>query len=243
MSTPPPSTPRDRWLRLGLVLLVAAAVAAFYLSGLYHELKWEAVRGRVESWQAYTTGHLAAALALFFLAYVACVALSLPVALILSLVAGALFGLWAGVGVVSLASTSGACLAFLGSRYLFRDWVRRRFGPRLAALDRGIERDGAWYLLTLRMQPVVPFFLVNLGMALTPLRLRTFAGVSWLGMLPATFVLVNTGREIGSLSQPTDALSPTFLLSLALLGLLPLIVRFVLRKLGRATPPASDEVG
>lgn len=228
---------RDRWPRL-LLVAAAAAVVAFYLTGLHERLRWEEVRAHIESWQALADEHLFLSLAAFFAVYLTATALSLPVALVLSLVGGALFGRWAGAAVVSLASTSGACLAFLGSRYLFRDWVRRRFGHRLGPIDRGIERDGAWYLLTLRMAPYVPFFLINLGLGLTPMRLGTFALVSWLGMLPATFVIVNAGTELGRLEKPSDALSPTFVGSLALIGLLPLLARLSLRRLSRPARPS-----
>jgi uncharacterized membrane protein YdjX (TVP38/TMEM64 family) len=229
---------RDRWLRLLLLALAVAAVVVFYLTGLHEQLRWEAVRSQVETWQRLAREHLLLTLTLYFLVYVTATALSLPVALILSLVAGALFDLWLGVAVVSTASVCGASLAFLGSRYLFRSSVRKRFGDRLAPIDRGIERDGAWYLLTLRMAPYVPFFLINLGLGLTPMRLATFALVSWVGMLPATFVLVNAGHEIGSLERPSDALSPTFVGSLALIGLLPLAVRLLLRRLSKPAQPS-----
>jgi uncharacterized membrane protein YdjX (TVP38/TMEM64 family) len=165
---------------------------------------------------------------------VAVTALSLPAAGALSLAAGALFGWWKGVAVVSAASTCGATLAFLGSRYLFRDWVRRRFGSRLDVIDRGFQRDGAWYLLTLRLNVVVPFFLINLGMGLTPLRAGTFALVSWLGMLPATLVIVNAGQKIGEIEKPSDALSLQMIVALGLLGLTPLALRLLLRWLGRS---------
>jgi uncharacterized membrane protein YdjX (TVP38/TMEM64 family) len=229
---------RDLWTRLLLLVVIIGALLVFSQSGLRDLLRWEVVRERVETWQLLAQEHLVLSLAFFFCIYIAATALSLPVGLILSLVSGALFGRWVGAGVVSLASTGGACLAFLGSRYLFRDWVRRHFGVRLQGIDRGVERDGAWYLLTLRLMPYVPFFLINLGMALTPLRLSTFALVSWLGMLPGTLVIVNAGTALGQLEKPSDALSPTFVGSLALLGLVPLLIRWTLRWLGRSAPPS-----
>ena len=141
------------------------------------------------------------------------------------MVAGALFGRWVGTGVVSIASTLGATLAFLGSRYVLRDWVQRRFADRLGQINQGIERDGAYYLFTLRLVPVVPFFLINLGMGLTPIRVTTFAGVSWLGMLMGTFLYVNAGTELATFDSPADFLSWKVLGSLALLGVVPLAVR------------------
>jgi uncharacterized membrane protein YdjX (TVP38/TMEM64 family) len=168
-------------------------------------------------------------LLLFFLVYAAVTGLSLPVAAPLSLAAGALFGRWLGTAVVSAASTLGATAAFFSSRYVLRDFVRRRLGPRLEALDRGLDEDGAFYLLTLRLVPLVPFFLVNLGMGLTRVRLRTFVWVSWLGMLPGTFLYVNAGTELARVASPADALSPEVLLSLAALGVVPLALRLLLK--------------
>jgi uncharacterized membrane protein YdjX (TVP38/TMEM64 family) len=230
---PPVPARRDRWLRVALLVAVLAALGLFYALGLHQYLSWEYVRSHVDALRAQVDERLVLAAVLFFLVYVAVTSLSLPAAGALSVLAGAIFEYWLAVGVVSLASTCGATLAFLGSRYLFRDWVRRRFGPRLEAIDRGFQRDGAWYLFTLRLNVVVPFFLINLGMGLTPLRAGTFVLVSWIGMLPATLVIVFAGKAIGSIEKPTDALSPTVILSLALLGLVPLAIRLLLRRLNR----------
>ncbi len=229
---------RNRSIRLLLLLAIGATIAGFYWLGLDQQYDWEYVRSQVKHWQELTEEHLLLAVGIFFVIYVVCTALSLPLALMLSLVGGALFGRWLGLLVVSLASTTGASLAFLGSRYLFRESVRKQFGHRLGPIDRGIERDGAWYLLSLRMAPYVPFFLINLGLGLTPMRLRTFALVSWLGMLPASFVIVNFGRSLSDLEKPSDALSPMFVGSLALIGLLPLVIRLLLRRLVRLRTPA-----
>jgi uncharacterized membrane protein YdjX (TVP38/TMEM64 family) len=233
-SVPPPR--HSLTGRLALVAVLAALVVAFYATGLHEYFDWETVRANIEGLQARVNDNLPLAALAFFAVYVACVALSLPVALVLSLLAGALFGRWVGVGLVSVASTCGASLAFLGARYLFGDWVRRRFADRLAALDRGVERDGAWYLLTLRMAPVVPFFLINLGMGLTPMRAWTFARVTLLGMLPVSWVFANAGTVLASIESPRDVLSPGVLASLLLLALLPLGLRVLLRR------PSLDDV-
>lgn len=221
MPTPKrPSWPR--WLLAGMVLL---AVAAFYAFGLHHYLSWESIRANLDEWQAWTNENLLLAVVLFFCGYVLVTALSLPVAVYLSLLAGALFGRWLGTAVVSVAATLGATGAFLLSRYLFRDMVQRRFGERLAAINRGVEREGAFYLFTLRLVPAVPFFLINLGMGLTPMRVSTFALVSWVGMLPGTFIYLNAGEALGSLESPAGILSVEVLVPLILLGLFPLAVR------------------
>jgi uncharacterized membrane protein YdjX (TVP38/TMEM64 family) len=208
---------------------VALAVLGFYALGLHRYFSWEYLHAHLDLLRDQTQQHLLQTLVLFILVYVSVTSLSLPVATALGLVAGALFGRWLGTGVVILAATLGATLAFLSSRYLFRDWVQRRFGSRLAAMNRGVEQDGAYYLLTMRLVPVFPFFLVNLGMGLTPMRARTFAWVSLLGMLPGTFLYVNAGAELGHIDSPRGILSPSVLISLALLGLVPLALRLVLR--------------
>src|SRR5262249_40037385 len=161
---------------------------------------------------------------LFFVVYVTGTGLSLPVAVWLSLLAGYLFGRWLGTSVVILAATCGATLAFLSSRYLFRDAVQRRFGTRLRVINEGVMRDGAFYLFALRLVPVVPFFLINLGMGLTTMRVWTFAWVSLVGMLPGTFTYVNAGGALRDLQKPSDILSGNVVLALALLGLLPLLL-------------------
>lgn len=216
-----------------LVLAVVLAVAAFYALGLNQELSWDFLRAHLDQFHAAAEEHLLPALLLFFLLYVVVTGLSLPAATVLTLAAGALFGPWLGTGVVSLASTLGATLAFLGSRYQFRDFVQRRFGRRLEALDRGVEVDGAVYLLTLRLVPAVPFWLVNLGMGLTRMRTRTFVLVSLVGMLPATIVYVSAGATLSSLRSPADVLTPGVFASLALLAVLPLALRFAVKFLPR----------
>ncbi len=216
-----------RW-RLAAVLLLA--VAGFYALGWQRDFSWNYLRSHLDAWQALVRHNLPLALIVFFLVYVAVTALSLPVAAALTLAAGALFGRWLGSAAVSAASTLGATLAFLGSRYLLRDWVQRRYGERLGPVHRGLERDGAYYLFTLRLVPLVPYFLINLGMGLTRMRVRTFALVSWLGMLPGTFLYVNAGTALAAVDEPGDILSLEVLGALALLGITPLVIRKLLRR-------------
>jgi uncharacterized membrane protein YdjX (TVP38/TMEM64 family) len=219
---------------LGWVLLAAvvAVIAASYAFGIDRHV-WNFIHEGLSQWKAFVEENLLLAILIYFSIYVAVTALSLPVATPISLLGGALFGRWLGTAVVSAASTLGASLAFLSSRYLLRDWVRERFEARLAVINRGVEQDGAFYLFTLRLVPAVPFFIINLGMGLTPMRLSTYVLVSWMGMLPGTFLYVNAGFEAGealaTMQSAKDLLSPTLVLSLVLLGIVPLIIRKLLQ--------------
>ncbi len=166
----------------------------------------------------------------FILLYVLITALSLPGAALMTLLAGALFGLTTGTLLVSFASTLGASLAMLISRFVLRDWVQQRFTRRLSAINTGIQQEGAFYLFALRLVPIFPFFLINLAMGLTRLPILTFWWVSQLGMLPGTLVYVNAGRELGQLESLAGILSPRMIGAFVLLGLLPLISRWVLNR-------------
>ena len=219
--------------RLLLLLLIIVLIAAVFLSPLREWLTLGRLKESRDAVAAMVEARPLATAAVFFLVYVAATALSFPGALILTLAAGALFGLWEGLLLVSFASTLGASLAFLGARYLLRGWVAERFGNKLRAIDAGIARDGIFYLLTLRLNPAVPFFLVNLGMGLTAMRVATFWGVSQLGMLPGTFVYVNAGTQLGRIESTRDILSGGLLLALILLSLFPLLAKLVVGMLRR----------
>lgn len=162
---------------------------------------------------------------IFFALYVAVSALSIPGAAVLTLLGGALFTLWEGTVLVSFASTLGATLAMLASRYLLRDWVQRRFARQMATVNAGMARDGAGYLFALRLMPLFPFFLVNLLMGLTRITVRRYWWVSQLAMLPATVIFLNAGRELGKVASLRDILSPGVIFAFTLLGLLPLVTR------------------
>ena len=164
---------------------------------------------------------------IFFSLYVAVSALSIPGAAILTLLGGALFALWEGTVLVSFASTLGATLAMLASRYLLRDWVQRRFARQMATVNAGMARDGAGYLFALRLMPLFPFFLVNLLMGLTRITVRRYWWVSQVAMLPATVIFLNAGRELGKVTSPRDILSPGIAFAFTLLGLLPLATRWL----------------
>ncbi|HBU6130338.1 TPA: TVP38/TMEM64 family protein [Enterobacter cloacae] len=173
---------------------------------------------------------------IFFALYVAVSALSIPGAAALTLLGGALFALWEGTVLVSFASTLGATLAMLASRYLLRDWVQRRFARQMTTVNAGMARDGAGYLFALRLVPLFPFFLVNLLMGLTRITVRRYWWVSQLAMLPATVIFLNAGRELGKVASLRDILSPGVVFAFTLLGLLPLVTR---RLFSRYLPSAK----
>ena len=211
-----------------LLLVVLALIAAFFLFDLGRFLSLDYLKGRQAALEALYAARPAATLGAFFAVYVAVTALSLPGAAILTLAAGALFGLLTGTLVASFASSIGATLAFLVSRHVLRDTVERRFGDKLRTFDENIERDGAFYLFTVRLVPIFPFFLVNLVMGLTRLRTGVFYLVSQIGMLAGTLVFVNAGTQLARIDSLSGILSPALLLSFALLGVFPLIAKKVL---------------
>jgi uncharacterized membrane protein YdjX (TVP38/TMEM64 family) len=204
-----------------LVLILVGAIAAYFLFDLGQYLSLESFKARQAEIVAAKDANPLLYVAGFFLLYVAVTGLSIPGAAIMSLVAGALFGLVLGTVIVSFASTIGATLAFLSSRYVLRDWVQGKFGERLRAIDDGLAKDGAFYLFTLRLIPVFPFFVINLLMGLTRIKTTTFFWVSQLGMLAATVVFVNAGTQISQIESTSGLLSPTLIGSFVALALFP----------------------
>ncbi len=164
-------------------------------------------------------------ISVYMLVYITVTALSLPGAAVMTLAGGGFFGLVTGTIVVSVASTVGATCAFLASRFILRDWVHSRFGAKLSAVNRGIEHEGAFYLFSLRLIPIFPFFVINLLMGLTTMPVRTYFWVSQLGMLPATIVYVNAGKEIAQIESVASIVSPGLLISFALLGIFPIAAK------------------
>lgn len=211
--------------KIGLVVVIVLLVVGFFHYDLDRLLTLDGLKSgltQFEVWRAESPLLVGSA---FLLLYVIVTALSLPGAVIMTLAAGTLFGLFWGTVIVSFASSIGATLAFLVSRYLLRDWVQTKFGSRLKAFNEGVEKDGAFYLFTLRLVPVFPFFLINLLMGLTALRALTFYWVSQVGMLIGTVVYVNAGTQLGQLESLSGILSPSLLLSFVLLGVFPLIAK------------------
>ena len=213
--------------KLFLVLVIVAVVAVFIGFDLHQLLTLENLQQHRDTIADWIGQNLATAVIGYALVYVLVTALSLPGAAIMTLAGGAFFGNLYGLAAVSVASTVGASLAFLIARFLLRDTLRSRYRQTVEKIDRGIEKDGAFYLATLRLVPVFPFFLINLAMGLTAMKLRTYAWVSWLAMLPGTFVYVNAGTQVGQVQSTGDILSGELLLSFALLALFPLLAKYL----------------
>lgn len=224
----------------GIVLAIfALLLAAYFLLDLGRFLTLDYVQSQLGAIQAFTRDNFAGAATIYFLFYVAVTALSIPGAAIVTLVGGAVFGLLWGTVLVSFASTIGATLAFLTSRLLLRDWVQRRFGRTLKTINAGIEKDGNFYLFSLRMVPLFPFFVVNLLMGLTPIKVVPYFLVSQIGMLLGTAVYVNAGAELGQIESLSGLVSAPIILSFALLGIFPWVARALLSVFRRVKPPKS----
>ncbi|MEO8038836.1 MAG: FAD-dependent oxidoreductase [Betaproteobacteria bacterium] len=214
--------------RLVVIALFVVAIAAFFIFDLGHYFSLEFLKSRQADIDAWYQSNPVLTIGAFFAAYVAVTGLSLPGAAVMTLAAGALFGLVTGTIVVSFASSLGATLAFLASRFLFRGAVQARFGDKLKAIDAGMARDGSFYLFTLRLVPAFPFFVINLAMGLTGIKTRTFYWVSQLGMLAGTIVYVNAGTQLARIDSLRGILSPGLIASFVALGLLPLIAKKVI---------------
>ena len=226
-------------VRLVLGLLVAGLLAVLAVRVLPF-LSLASLGMHQRELSTYGAAHPFGLAAIFVALYVGFAALPLPGAEILTIAAGALFGLVEGTVLVSFASSIGATLAFLLSRWMLRDMVQRRFAAKMTMLSRGIDKEGAFYLFAMRLIPMIPFFLVNLLMGLTVLRPLTFFWVSQIGMLPATIAYVNAGLQLGQVRSMSDILSPQVLLSFAALGLLPLAARYLVGALrARADGPGG----
>ncbi len=216
---------RTRWI---LLAAVALAVLVFFVFDLGRFLDFETLKAAQGEIEAFRDARPILATVLFFTVYVVVTGLSLPGATIMTLAGGAVFGLAWGLVLISFASTIGATLAFLIVRFIAREPVQRRYGDKLRTINKGVEREGAFYLFALRLVPIFPFFLINIVMALTPIRAWTFYWVSQVGMLAGTAVYVNAGTQLGQLEGPEGILSPALIGSFVLLGLFPLVSRRVL---------------
>ncbi len=232
-------------LRIFFALSVVVVIALFFAFGLHQYFTLEHLKSHYEELRSEVTAHPTKASVIYFAAYILITALSLPGAVVMTLAGGALFGLAYGTVLVSFASTIGATLAFLTSRFLLRDFVQTKFSHYLEAVNKGVQKSGGFYLFTLRLIPAVPFFVINLVMGLLPFSTKKFYSISQVAMLPGTLVYVNAGTRLGELESLKGILSFELLASLALLGLFPWLAKKgvsylqVRRKLARFRRPAK----
>ena len=215
-------------IRFVIFFVMLILVICFFVFDLGRFLSFSALKEQLDTMQRFYADNRLVTLLFYFIVYVLVTALSLPGAAVMTLAGGAMFGLIVGAVIVSFASTIGATLAFVFSRYLFKDWVQTRFGSKLTAINRGIEREGGFYLFTLRLVPVFPFFVINLVMGLTPIRVAVFYLVSQIGMLPGTLVFVNAGTQLGKLESASGILNPVLIFSFALLGIFPIMAKKII---------------
>lgn len=222
----PPRAERGRrgpWKKWALAAVLLGGLGAFFALGGPRYLSFETLKAHRDELLAFKARHFAAMLVATAVVYAVATALSFPGGVLMSLAVGFLFGRWVGVAVVVVAATVGATAAFLSARYLFADAARRRMGPRLQRLSRGVEEDAFNYLLFVRLVPIFPFWLMNLVPAFTPIRTRTFMVATAIGILPGSFVFVNLGESLLRIHSARDLLSTTVLLSFTLLGVLSLM--------------------
>ncbi len=208
-----------------VAVLVAAVATAWFAFDLHQYFSFYYIQSQQAAWQQAVNDNPLLVAGIFFLVYVLVTALSLPGAAVMTLAGGGLFGLLWGTVLISFASTIGATLAFLLARFVARDWVQQRFSEQLATINKGIETEGGFYLFSLRLIPAFPFFLINIVMALTPIKAWQFYWISQVGMLAGTIAYVNAGTQLAQLDSMEGILSPTLILSFVALGLLPLVAK------------------
>ncbi len=212
-----------------IIVVIVILVILFFVLDLGQYLSLTYIKASQLKFQALYNDHTFLVLGGYFLLYILVVALNLPGAAIMTLAGGGLFGFWTGLVVISFASSIGATFACLVARYLLGNVVQSRFGDKLIKLNEGIEREGPFYLFTMRLIPAIPFFAINLMMGLTKMPLRTFYIVSQIGMLPGTMVFVNAGKELAKIDSASGILSPTLWISFILLGIFPIAVKKIIQ--------------
>lgn len=211
-----------KWI---MAAVLVGGIAAFYALGGQQYVSLEFIQQQQAALQTQLSEAPFVFVAAFFLTYVACTALSLPIASLLTLLSGALFGFAYGLLLVSFASTIGATIAFLMARFILRDSIQGKYAEQLKKFNQGFEKEGNFYLLALRLVPVFPFFMVNMVMGILPIKTRAYYWVSQLGMLPGTAVFVFAGTELSKIKTLSDITSPSLLLAFALLGVFPIVAK------------------
>lgn len=214
--------------KIAIISVIILGVVIFRYFDLGQYLTLEYLKASQEKFQALYQENRLFVVAVYMGIYIVVTALSLPGAIVLTLAGGGLFGLTVGTLAVSFASTIGATLACLASRFLLREWVQSKFGDRLTTINTGVENEGAFYLFSLRLVPIFPFFIINLLMGLTRMRLFTFYWVSQIGMLAGTVVFVNAGKELAKIDSLSGIMSPGLLISFVVLGLFPITAKKML---------------
>lgn len=217
--------------RFILVSAIVLAIAFCYRSGWLEFLTFDHLKNEQADLKLRTEAHFFEAVAGFFTLYVVVTALSIPGAAVMSLAGGAIFGLFWGTLIISFASTLGATLCFIGSRFLFRGFVEKRFVQAYERIDRGLKSEGVFYLFSLRLIPAIPFFLINLVFGLTRMKTTTFFIVSQIGMLPGTIAYVNAGTRLGEINNLSEVMRPDVIMSFLILAILPWIGKAILRVL------------
>lgn len=231
--------------KISIVAVIILLILGYKFFGLDQYLTLSYLKESKESFAGIYADRPLTVIAIYMGIYILVTALSLPGAVVMTLAGGALFGLLVGTVIISFASTIGATLACLVARFLLRDWVQTRFSARLKVVNDGIAREGGFYLFTLRLIPVFPFFVINLVMGLTHMSLFRFYWISQLGMLPGTIIYVNAGKELGEIEKISGILSPGLIFSFILLGLFPLIAKktigWIRARKGMNKRPAEEQ--
>ena len=222
---------KKRWILAAALLLLIGTLYGFF----HPYLNFETLKATQNQLQNYYEQHQTLSLMLYFFIYVLIAASSIPGATVLTLGGGAIFGLVLGTVVISFASTIGATLAFLSSRYFLRDYVQSKFGDKLGVINQGVRKEGAFYLFALRLTPIFPFFIINLLMGLTPIKTFTFYWVSQIGMLAGTIVYVNAGTQLAQINSLSGILSLKMIFAFTILGLFPFLAKKLLGIIGKAT--------
>lgn len=209
--------------------MIVFIISLFYYMGWHHYLDFQYVKLNLDEFRQYYQDHPFKVIGIFTAGYLFLTAFSIPGSIVLTILSGAIFGTFYGVVLVSLSGTVGATVAFLSSRYLLSDYLNKKYHRQFMRINRNLERDGILYLFTLRFIPVSPFVIINLVMGLTSLNLWTYIWTTLLGMIPGNWIYVYAGKKISELNSPADIMTPGFLLSLTLLGLLPLLMKKILK--------------
>lgn len=225
-----------------ILIVITVLIVAVKISHLDQYLTLSALKGSLDQLKALYENHRLMVIAGYFIVYVITTSLSIPGAVPLSIAGGALFGFWVTTLVVSFASSIGATLACFVSRFLLRDWIQNKFGDKITKVNEGIEREGAFYLFTLRLIPIFPFWMINLMMGLTKMSLLKFYWVSQIGMLPGTMVFVNAGKELAKIESIKGILSPSLIISFALIGVFPIAVKKLVSLYRSRRKKTTDDV-